>query len=549
MSHFRLKVFQQHSLNVNHHGPKPIEDASESLFTLMSTAPMRLKFDFITERGGQRLKDRDVTTQHIIRKRATQAAAATKKREGRNARVNVIQYPSWITAGDPTTSQNPDKDVHQGISWKAQIRAKGHSHRKKARSVAVASDVDCSSSSTSSSCQQALPHLRYYSPSPILSADQLVSLLPSLRLQEVLLSQRHSQNGNARESNKTRKLLRLTNSDFVSLVVDRYGQSKALDAAIDCLAARTRQLMGDSLQLTCKSDSPAFLYGRALRYMKQDIDNIAVQLPNVSTKLAILVLALYELLNTADQMAWILHSNGAAILLQKAGPKAMDDELKKKLLTICTPVIGTEALLSGSDCFLAQPEWQQVIQDTIIPTAETFDDRGELLISLRMLFVYIPNLFNEVTTIVLDGIVSDMFYLRARLQQVRSQFSHWRIRWDHQVHRIFSDLESEDMRLYALTVSLVGSALVDRLLLSINPELMELEQSALYLSKEAIEATRFTTLPVRDARIRVGFMVGIAESIVATSWDWEMALYGADSGATIAPNVFSGWCRLLGRPV
>ena len=60
--------------------------------------------------------------------------------------------------------------------------------------------------------------------------------------------------------------------------------------------------------------------------MKQDIDKMALQLPNVSTKIGILVLALYELLNTADEMAWILHSNGAAILLQKAGPKLMDDD-------------------------------------------------------------------------------------------------------------------------------------------------------------------------------------------------------------------------------
>ena len=515
----------------------------------MSTAPMRLKFDFITEKGGQRLKDRDVTTQHIIRKRATQAAAATKKFGGRNGKVNVIQYPPWVIPDDLNACQRSKDELHQRPSRKLQVRTNVHSNREKVRPVPAVSDVESSSFSSSESSQQALSPLHHYFPPPTLSADQLVSLLPSLRLQEVLLSQRYTLSVNVRESNKTRKILRLTDKDFVSLVVDHYGQSKALDAAVDCLAARTRQLMGTAEHDRPKSESPAYLYGRALRYMKQDIDNIAVQLPNVSTKIAILVLALYEMLNTADQMAWILHSNGAAILLQKAGPQLMDDDLKKKLLTICTPVIGTEALLSGKDCFLAQPEWQKVIQDTIMPTAETFDDRGELLISLRMLFVHIPTLFNEVTAIIVDENQSAILESGSKLQMLRCEFALWRRQWESHLHRALSDLKAEDMRLYALTLSRVSSALVDRLLVSIEPERLELEESAIQLSQEAIEATQFTTLPVKDAKMRVGFMVGIAESIVATSCDWEMALCESGGRATIDPNVFSNWCVLLGRPI
>lgn len=517
----------------------------------MSIAPMRLRFDFIEEKGGQRLKDRDATTQHIIRKRATQAAAATKKLEGRNGKVNVIQYPPWITPGESNASQRSEGELYRATPKKAQVRAEAndYSHRRKERPASADSEVDYSFRSTELS-QQALSPLHYYIPSPALSADQLVSLLPSLRLQELLLSHSASSILSVRESNKTRKILRLTNSDFISLIVDRYGQNRALDAAVDCLAARTKQLIGgDSILLSSMSGSPDYLYGRALRYVKQDIDNVAVRLPQVTTKLAILTLALFELLNTADQIAWILHSNGAAILLQKAGPKLMDDELKRKLLTICTPILGTEALLSGRDCFLAQPEWQKVINDSILFTAKTFDDRGVLLISLRMLFVQIPSLFNEVTATVLDEMSSNVFDLRSKLQLLRMEFALWRRQWDRHLHNALSDLKAEDMRLYALTLSLVGSALVDRLLVSIQPEQPALEESATQLSRQAIEATERTTLPIRDAKIRVGFMVRIAESIVATTGDWNVALYEPAEQASIDRNVFSQWCRLLGRPV
>ena len=515
----------------------------------MPTAPMRLRFDFITEKGGQRLKDRDLSSQHIIRKRATQAAAATKKLEGRNGRVNVIQYPPWVHPDDSNVRQSPEHELDQRPSRKVQVRASSYSRKRKEHPVPAVSYVESSYFPSPQSSQQALYPLRCHFQTSVLSAAQLVSLLPSLRLQEVLLDQRRSLNSNVRESNKTRKVLRLTDHDFISLVVDHYGQSKAVDAAVECLAARTRQLMGTAEHNTPKSESPAYLYGRALRYMKQDIDNIAVQLPNVSTKIAILVLTLYELLNTADEVAWILHSNGAAILLQKAGPQLMDDELKRTLLTICTPVIGTEALLSGSDCFLSQPEWQRVIPDTIMPSAETFDDRGELLVSLRMLFVQIPNLFNEVTTIIVGETTSAIFELRSKLHFLRRKFALWRRQWKRHLHSPLSDLKAEDMRLDALTLSLVGSALVDRLLVSIEPERLELEESAIQLSQDAIKATGLTTLPTRDARMRVGFMVGIAESTVATSRDWEMALCESGGRATIDPNVFSSWCRLLGRPV
>ena len=515
--------------------------------TIISTAPMQLKFDFINEKGGQRLKDRDAVTQHTIRKRATQAAAATKKREGRNEKVNVIQYPPWIAASNSTAhAASPGEErTSAGTRNKPQEGSREYPLERKEQSVFRDGTVPFSLQTL-----ETLSPLNYSFSSPVLRPEEVVSLLPSLKLQETLIATRSSHSLTARDKNKTRKILRLTSDDFITILVERYGQSKTLDVAIDCLGARTKQILGGTLPLTPTSDSSTFLYGRALRLMKQDIDNCTMRKSNVTTWLAVLVLALYELLNTADQMAWILHSNGAGIMLQKAGPKAMNDELHKSILTIVTPIVAVEALLSGNGCFLAHPDWQEAMENAIIADAETLDDRGELFTSLRMLFVCIPNLFNDVTSIVLDGISSAIFDLLSSLQMLKAQFTAWRIRWDTELHHKLIDRKSEDHRLYALTLSRMASAVVDRLLLAINSELMlELEASAIQMAQEAIESIHFTNLPTKEAEVRVGLMVDVAESIVATSCHWEMALCEPNGRATIDPQVFVDWCRLLGRPV
>ena len=513
---------------------------------------MQARFDFVTETGKQRLKDRDAATQHIIRKRATQAAAATKKQEGKGGRVNLIQYPPGIdpdnaaTRADLTARGKPSDRTP--IRTRLKDRAKGYAARSKQANLLTTED-------------SLLPHqqafdasyaLKVYCPNPILSPEQLVSLLSSLKLQESLIGRRNRPDLTIRDKNTTRKIVRLTNDDFVTLLVDRYGQNKTLDAAIDCLGARTRQLLGGPVQ--SNPEEPSFLYGRALQVMKREIDALAMQSPSFEAKLAILALALYELLNTSsDQKAWILHSNGAAVVLQKAGPKSMNNDLQKTFLMIIAPVIGAEAILGGRNCFLAQPDWQEAMESTINWNINNpFDDRSELFVTFRMLFVCVPNLFNEVGALVYDGAPTDIDYLRSRIQGLKGRFNMWQHKWSSELYQKFKDVKAEDRRLYALCVCLMNSAILDRLMIAISLDTFrELEDSATQLAREILDTKNHTYLSRDEANVRVAFMAVIAEAILSTSGEWEMScLYGLETGrGTVEPHVFADWCQKLGRPV
>ena len=53
-----------------------------------------MHFDFISEQDSRK-KKRDQATKHLIRKRATQAAALTKRKEGTIRDTNPLQLPPW----------------------------------------------------------------------------------------------------------------------------------------------------------------------------------------------------------------------------------------------------------------------------------------------------------------------------------------------------------------------------------------------------------------------------------------------------------------------
>jgi hypothetical protein len=488
-----------------------------------------MTFDFVTETGGQRLKDRDAATRHLIRKRATQAAAATKKQQRRPGKIKPLQSlaPVDRTNGNALNGTNTE-ELSEGDALSIQREQEA------------------------TSCRITSPHL-YYSPSPACSAQQVVSLLSFLPVRGDLIGVRGFYSLTVKDKVKKGKIVHLTDSDFVSLLIDRYGHNATLDSAMDCLGARTRQLMSHSLAPSItKAQSPPWLYGRSLQLMKRDIDRGSWQGSCVEIWLAILLLALYELLNTSDQMAWILHARGAAKVLQQVGPGNITTEPCKTMLTIQTPICTNEALFSGFGCFLAEPEWQVALANTIV-TGDPLGSRGQLYVTLMMLAARLPDLFNEVAGTVLGGDATGIFQLQSKIQILKAEFALWRIHWDTQLHPKCDDIGSEDnwcRRHYSLVYSLVYSAITDRLLLAITPyRVMELEQSACDLAEQALEAANATGLPTRGTGVIVAYILAVGEAITATSCQWRLDLSLGDDRTTVHPEVFSSWCRTLGRPV
>ena len=482
-----------------------------------------MRFDFVTEQGDGK-KQRDRATKHLIRTRATQAAAETKRREGTIRPTDPLQLSSWaINQRARGKKREESRHIDEAAPSKAPL------------TILNSVNINADYHEPGDLQTPLLDPPR--SLSPIICTENIPSLLATPVVQAHLVGSLLSRFNLTKDRVRIGKLLKLSDPEFLLQLSAKYGQSPALDSAIVCLAARIKELLHAPVQI----ENPRYLYGRALQTLQLSICNESAEhIENLWYTAP--TLALFELLDASSHTPWMLHTKAAVELLKSVKACNIVTEPQKILLATQTPIMITEALASAGDCILDEPEWQVALQNIAVEGPPLYF-RSDMIVQLFMFAAKIPNLFNEVTDAVRTSTTSVIPNLQGRLLDVRSACAIWNVRWQSMLNHVYDDPEIEFRRVFHRANSYVYAAMTERLLLALDTsQYIDLEMKALSHARQAAKVAELSS------SVRLAHARDVSQSIISTSAQWqEHCMFSEDP--MVSKDVFLDWARSLERPV
>ncbi|KAK5255513.1 hypothetical protein LTR40_010855, partial [Exophiala xenobiotica] len=155
----------------------------------------------------------------------------------------------------------------------------------------------------------------------------------------------------------------------------RLGHSKALDAAVHCvltsytLVSRGQQHM-ESVELAS--------YGHAIKALREELSlsvdaagqpsrgagTTTTTTTSSETLCAALIIAQYELLKPGrTRFSYVTLAGGVSAIFRAGGPgRVVGSDFEIAIFSSQYPTIITQALLRGQECFLASPDWTNVMR-------------------------------------------------------------------------------------------------------------------------------------------------------------------------------------------
>ncbi|KAL6803089.1 hypothetical protein GGI42DRAFT_323809 [Trichoderma sp. SZMC 28013] len=362
----------------------------------------------------------DPKSRTLIRRHAMKNVATTRKQR-KNYRGNVIQYPESVLRGedDPNLCHGFKSSVKGD---KSQPRKHKPTKKKKA--------VDDDTQPT----EQHIARLhtifvndverKMNDGFPIL---ELIAPLTSLHLGFASISCFTSNSGRAGDVLSTSPLSHLQSRRLLSYLPSRYGKVAALTYTVDCLVARLNQITRDSVANCASEEEDGIVfchYAKALKEVQKAIDDDALRMSQ-ETLYATELLGVFELLNPQPQMnSWICHAGGAARLIQLRGPDRFQTDFELALFMAHIGPIVTEAFLSNKLCFLAEEPWKRVLRAAICNDPSIPSTQSELMHELWSSLVYGPNIFKLVTDLVLAPIEPRPSIIETTIKRIQRDLDH-----------------------------------------------------------------------------------------------------------------------------
>ncbi|PQE30299.1 C6 zinc finger domain protein [Rutstroemia sp. NJR-2017a WRK4] len=148
---------------------------------------------------------------------------------------------------------------------------------------------------------------------------------------------------------------------FFQFIPARLGHNVALDDAVSCISG----IYCDKSSLHNKSKSLVNYenYVRALRSLQSCLNDEVLSLQS-ETLCASILLQICELAVNADKGKWGDLSRGSAQLIQARGVDKYVDPFDHSMLESQLSYIVVQAIKSGKDCYLRQPEWRSLLATT-----------------------------------------------------------------------------------------------------------------------------------------------------------------------------------------
>lgn len=145
-----------------------------------------------------------------------------------------------------------------------------------------------------------------------------------------------------------------------SFLPDRVGRSRVLDSSIRCFALHHLGKMNNDERLIHAARST---YVEALVRLQRALDH-RHEWASSETMASGFTLCMYELFACPTAYnGWMKHAAGMGRLAQLRGTSRFQDPFDRIIFIALRGIWLMDALFSGKDCFLAEPEWQSVVQE------------------------------------------------------------------------------------------------------------------------------------------------------------------------------------------
>ena len=273
------------------------------------------------------------------------------------------------------------------------------------------------------------------------------------------------------------------------------------------------------------------------------------------------------------------HIAGATTIARLRGPHGYKTDFEKSLLvSLIGPVVRlvyyvfinssltqlkyTEAVIRGTDCFLAQEPWKDTLRSAVLET-NTFSDCSNIILSLWLTIIDIPRLFNAVEAVVYQSptaLAATVISLLQRLTQLRIRLKVWRTSYailesaNANQHTTREQLSTRfDRRCEALGLCLANQMIVNRLVLALDCNLVSsIEDETQNLAKEFTELGNMSRETNPRAFLFIMFKQMVVLSVQHTEHNWraqgpETYIEGSDRYNIISWNVFRDWVKIQGR--
>lgn len=185
-----------------------------------------------------------------------------------------------------------------------------------------------------------------------------------------------------------------------------------------CLSTLAQAFVGQTKRLPELCMSGTRLYLECIRSLQGSLGHLSKCSSN-DTLLAVMILALYEMLMLSSHDGWIRHALGVGKIIEMRGPHSFCDPFSLQLFETNRFIICLACLASGSSTFLSKGAWKRIPWQ-VNPSAK--DSMQSLL-----------DLFADLTT--LNSRVSREGPGTARRHEVQlniDRLLQWRAEWDAQ---------------------------------------------------------------------------------------------------------------------
>lgn len=490
-------------------------------------------------------KPRDLAVRSLIRKQAMKEAVATRKREGTYGRHKRYRPPVFgqSVTNDSEGTVIPFEDDSSSSTTATTPGDKRESVEQdcgKGRDLIAKSALTEPIPARLSLKGYALTSMKY-------GFDALnLSILTTVHVGRLLGRKLSADPG------RLAPLLRHRHWSYFEYLPSRYGHSRCLTDATDCILARVRQLISphDDWEYTVISS-----YVKAINSLQSALD-CGEQRFQPEVLCAAEILGLYELLSTSREDAWVSHAAGAAQLVKLRGSESYNTDFEKALLLAHAGPIIIESLLTNTHCFLEEPPWTAVLKSCVI--RDTFiDDRSEIVIDLLMKMSQVPGLFHNVTELICNNNNLDVagpdhssgiVHLTTQAYNLRESLHQWHRDFNHTLATgppIQSGTHQYDKHLKLLGVFLSFTLITDRLIVALTGS-PDLEDEAQSMATQILDLETRAKLVSPDAELFMAQKLAVARAIQATRQDWANMDLGTQ-GVMIERWRFERWCGLWGR--
>ncbi|KAL8894018.1 MAG: hypothetical protein Q9192_004700, partial [Flavoplaca navasiana] len=322
------------------------------------------------------------------------------------------------------------------------------------------------------------------------------------------------------------EILRARKSSYYDYLPSRFGHTKCLDDAVQCVAARVRQWL----------DKPAGpnrlaleLYSKAVRSLQAALeDPLLCRHPDVLCAAEIMII--FELLDTGRDVLSTPHIKGVETLIEFRGPQGYRTEFEKSLfLAQCAPLY-TQAIHNNTHCLLEQPAWQAALQSIIVENIQfaVFDPNEES---------------NGVQAILL----ARAYQLRSRMMDVGMEngLTSTKMHGIETYSFMLPDDAEGTQRYEILGALAINLMKVERYIVALDPSSAVLmEAHAQQLAMQILDLEHAATNYYPQDMLFLASKSCAARGVLLTASDWRYETLSQDPKSMIAKPVFERWVSL-----